>query len=103
MKLEVHGDLFKDNWIYIHDPNLRMARVANYINFSKEMSPNGKVNPITVEYFCLENDEIWNSNDEELIKLAENEMRIAKLFTNEDVVKKGFVERSRKALSLIHI
>lgn len=103
VKLEVHGDLFNDNWIYIHDPNLRMARVANYINFSKEMSPNGKVNPITVEYFCFENDEIWNSNDEELIKLAENEMRIAKLFTNEDVVKKGFVERSRKAYPIIEM
>ena len=30
--------IISDNWIYIHDPKVKMARVSNYLNFSKEMS-----------------------------------------------------------------
>ena len=47
--------LFDDNWIYIHSPNLKMARIADFTNFSKDMSAEGTF-PLTLEYFCFEND-----------------------------------------------
>ena len=31
--------------------------------------------PLTLEYFCYENDKIWNDSDENIIKLAVNELR----------------------------
>ena len=44
--------LFDDNWIYIHSPDLKMARIADFTNFSKDMSIEGNY-PITLEYFAL--------------------------------------------------
>ena len=33
--LTVDQKLFDDNWIYIHSPNIKMARIADFTNFSK--------------------------------------------------------------------
>ena len=44
--------LFDDNWIYIHSPELKMARIADFTNFSKSMSVDGHF-PLTLEYFVL--------------------------------------------------
>ena len=72
---------FPDNWIYINSPEVRMARVANYRSFSTAMTPDPGRTPISVEYFCFENDELWNSSDEELGKLAESELTATGLIT----------------------
>ena len=57
MHVTVDKKLFDDNWIYIHSPNLEMARIADFSNFSEFMS-NKNTYPITIEYFCFENDSI---------------------------------------------
>ena len=103
VKLEIHGSLFKDNWIYIHDPKVKMARISNYRNFSEKMSPDSNVNPVTVEYFCYETDDIWNFNDDELIRLAEKELRLCALLNDKNSIKKGFVIRSLKAYPVIEM
>src|SRR5205085_1109524 len=33
-------DLFPDNWIYIHDPNVRVGRIQNFRSWSPWMVPN---------------------------------------------------------------
>ena len=101
VKLEIHGPLFKDNWIYIHDPKVRMARISNYRNFSDKMSPNVNINPVTVEYFCYETDDLWNFNDDDLIQLAEKELRSCGLLNEKNIIKRGFVIRSPKAYPVI--
>ena len=53
VKLIITGKTFLDNWIYIHDPNVKMARVSNYLNFSKEMSLDPNQNPLTIEFFLF--------------------------------------------------
>ena len=53
VKLVITGKIFLDNWIYIHDPNVKMARVSNYLNFSKEMSSDSNQNPLTIGIFVL--------------------------------------------------
>ena len=103
VKLEIHGPLFKDNWIYIHDPRVKMARVSNYFNFSKNMSPNSNINPVTVEYFCFENDELWNLKDNDLIQLAEKELRLCGLLNKKNFIKRSFVVRSLKAYPVIEM
>src|SRR5262249_349189 len=47
--LKFDGCPFPDNWIYVHDKRVRMARISNYLNFSPDMSSNPKHNPLTVE------------------------------------------------------
>ena len=57
--LTIDKKLFDDNWIYIHSPDLKMARISDFTNFSKEMSVDGNY-PLTLEYFCFQEEEIWN-------------------------------------------
>ena len=101
VKLIITGKIFLDNWIYIHDPNVKMARVSNYLNFSKEMSSDQNRNPLTIEYFCFESDEVWKMNEKELMVLAEKELRKTKLINEENKVLDGFTIRSLNAYPVI--
>lgn len=93
---------FLDTWIYVHSKDLKMARIANYRNFSKGMANGDDVSPLTVEYFAFPEDEIWNLPDEELVGLASAELAKMKLLDASKVVS-AFVVRSEKAYPVIEI
>ncbi len=100
--LEVEGNPFPDNWIYVHAKEVNLARVANYRNFSKEMASNDSKTPITVEYFTFKGDHIWNRQDEELIELAKEELLKMNILQPEQVVD-SFIVRNEKAYPVIEI
>lgn len=100
VNLKIAGHPFPDNWIYIHSKEVKMARVVNYRNFSKDMADGQDVSPITVEYFAFHGDELWNRKDEELIQLAMQELEDMKLTTRLQVLS-GFVVRDEKAYPVI--
>jgi protoporphyrinogen oxidase len=87
---------FPDNWIYIHDPNVKVGRVQNYKSWSPEMVPDPNYCCYGLEYFCFEGDGLWNKPDAELIALAKNELEQIQLAVAADVVD-GCVIRQRKA------
>lgn len=60
----------KDNWIYLNSDNVKAGRVQFYHNWSEDMVPSPDMSCIGLEYFCDENDNLWNSSDEELYNLA---------------------------------
>jgi len=64
---------FPDNWIYLHDPRTEAGRVQNFGAWSADMVPQGKT-CLGVEYFCFEDDEIWQMSDDEAVELAKNEL-----------------------------
>ncbi|MFY9578050.1 MAG: NAD(P)/FAD-dependent oxidoreductase [Gaiellaceae bacterium] len=64
---------FPDNWIYLHDPGTRAARVQNFGAWSEDMVVPGTT-CLGVEYFCFEGDEIWELADEQAIALAKDEL-----------------------------
>ncbi|MBL8839286.1 MAG: FAD-dependent oxidoreductase [Alphaproteobacteria bacterium] len=74
VNLIVAGNPFPDNWIYVHSPDLRAARIANYRNFSPDMAPDEATSPITVEYFCFAGDATWRMTDDALLDLARAEL-----------------------------
>ena len=37
-------DVFPDNWIYIHDPNVEVGRIQNFKNWSDDMVPSEEKN-----------------------------------------------------------
>jgi protoporphyrinogen oxidase len=78
-------DLFPDNWIYIHDPAVKVGRVQNFRSWSPEMVPPG-MSCLGLEYFCFEGDGLWNASDAELIALATKEIAQIGLVTAADVV-----------------
>ena len=94
----VDKKLFDDNWIYIHSPNLEMARIADFSNFSEFMS-NKNTYPITIEYFCFENDSIWNNDNNLIIDFALKELK--SIFGTEFNVVHSAVSRSAKAYPVI--
>ena len=90
------ADLFQDNWIYIHDSAVQVGRIQNFKNWSPQMVPDQSKTCLGLEYFCFEGDGLWNTSDEDLIKLATKELGILGLIDTRDV-EDGAVVRMPKA------
>ncbi len=89
-------DLFPDNWIYVHDPAVRVGRIQNFKNWSPDMIPDHTKTSLGLEYFCSEGDEIWRMPDAALVELGKREIAHIGLARAEDVVD-GCVARVPKA------
>ena len=90
-------DPFPDNWIYIHQPGVRVLRIQNFKSWSPWMVPKGETDAsIGMEYFCFEGDELWNMADDDLVAMAAREIEKLHL-AQANKVKFGFVERVHKA------
>jgi protoporphyrinogen oxidase len=89
-------DLFPDNWIYIHSPEVRVGRIQNFKNWSDDMLPDLSKSSIGMEYFCNIGDDLWEMTDHDLIELAGREIQHLNLAKQADVVD-GFVVRQPKA------
>lgn len=67
-------DLFPDQWIYIHSPDVQVGRIQNFRNWSAAMVPDPDKTSIGMEYFCTEGDEIWTLSDAGLAEIASREL-----------------------------
>jgi protoporphyrinogen oxidase len=85
-----------DNWIYIHDPGVRVGRVQNFKSWSPEMVPDPALACYGLEYFCFEGDGVWTSRDEDLIALASKEL-VQLGLANANEIRDGCVVRQKKA------
>ncbi|HSL21841.1 MAG TPA: NAD(P)/FAD-dependent oxidoreductase, partial [Vicinamibacterales bacterium] len=66
--------LFPDNWIYVHDPRVKLGRIQNFKNWSPEMVPDQSKTCLGLEYFCFEGDGLWSLPDAELVRLGAREL-----------------------------
>jgi protoporphyrinogen oxidase len=66
--------LFPDQWIYIHNPEVKVGRIQNFKNWSAAMVPDPLKTSLGMEYFCNEGDDIWTMPDAALIELATREL-----------------------------
>ena len=89
-------DLFPDNWIYVHDPQVKLGRIQNFKNWSPEMVPDPQKSCLGLEYFCFEGDGLWTTPDEELVRLGTREVAQIGLL-GDGVVIDGTVVRMPKA------
>ncbi len=89
-------DVFPDNWIYIHDPEVKVGRIQNFKNWSPYMVPDQSKTCLGLEYFCFENDSLWSMPDKELIHLGVREIEILG-FASQAEVMDGTVVRMPKA------
>ncbi|HEY7321682.1 MAG TPA: NAD(P)/FAD-dependent oxidoreductase [Candidatus Binatia bacterium] len=77
--------LFPDNWIYIHDPEVKVGRIQNFKNWSPDMVPDQEKTSLGLEYFCSEGDELWTLSDAELVELGKREVERIGLALPSDV------------------
>ena len=89
-------DAFSDNWIYIHDPKVKVGRVQNFNSWSPYMVPDPSMACYGLEYFCFEGDGLWTSSDADLIELGKQEIEKIGL-TKGTAVVDGYVVRQPKA------
>ncbi len=90
--------MFDDNWIYIHDPSVKVGRVQNFRSWSPEMVPDPDKACYGLEYFCFEHDGLWDSSDSDLIELARRELIKIGLAKEGDLID-GCVVRQKKGVS----
>ena len=77
------NEFLDDTWIYIQEPNVKVGRLQIFNNWSPYLVADKNNYWIGLEYFCNEDDDLWNKSDEELITLAKKEILELKL-TNSD-------------------
>jgi protoporphyrinogen oxidase len=89
-------DVVPDNWIYVHEPGVRVGRIQNFKNWSPAMVPNPHKTCLGMEYFVFEDDDLWSSPDESLLELARREIVRLGLVRPEEI-QDGTVVRMQKA------
>jgi protoporphyrinogen oxidase len=88
--------VFPDNWIYVHDPGVKLGRIQNFKNWSPAMVPDARRTCLGLEYFCFEDDELWSLPDRELVAVARRELGAIGLVDPAKVID-GTVVRMPKA------
>ena len=92
------GDIIPDDWIYIHDRNVKMGRLQVYNNWSPYLVRDVEHTVwVGLEYFCNEGDEMWSMTDDEFAHMGIREMVAMHLIDDEKQVLDYHVERVRKA------
>jgi protoporphyrinogen oxidase len=95
--LVVDGDdLFPDNWIYIHEPGVRVGRIQNFRSWSPWMVPDPAKACVGMEYFCFAGDDLWSMEDDDLVALAADELERLRL-APKSKVERGYAIRVPKA------
>ena len=80
------ASVFPDNWIYVHDPSVRVGRVQNFKNWSPDMVPDPRLTCLGLEYFCSRGDDLWSLDDARLIALATREVGAIGLVTANRII-----------------
>ncbi len=89
-------DLFPDNWIYIHEPDVRVGRIQNFRSWSPWMVPDPSKACVGMEYFCFGGDDLWSMDDDDLVALAADELERLNL-SPKTKVERGYAIRVPKA------
>jgi protoporphyrinogen oxidase len=84
-----------DNWIYIHDTQVKTMRIQNFGSWSPYLVKDGR-NVLGLEYTVEEGDQDWNAPDEVLIERGKQELGRLGLVEPEQV-EAGYVVRMPKA------
>jgi protoporphyrinogen oxidase len=68
------GQIVKDNWIYIQEPDVLVGRLQIFNNWSPAMVADPAHVWIGLEYFCNDTDTLWKKSDAEMIAVAKSEL-----------------------------
>ncbi len=94
--LHVGGkNLFPDQWIYVHAPDLRVGRVTNFRNWVPQLVGSSENTILSMEYWCFDQDEIWREADEQLIRRAKQEIESTGLLGDAPVLDGAVVRVPR--------
>ncbi len=84
-------EVFPDQWIYIHDPEVKVGRIQNFKNWSPAMVGDSRYSVLGLEYFCFDSDKMWQAPDSDLIAMAKHELARTGLADESSVVDAAVV------------
>jgi len=90
-------DIFPDNWIYIHSPDVRVGRIQNFRNWSADMVAPGTGATLGMEYFCSRGEDLWTMSDADLVAQSRREIASLGLVDEADLGTEGHVIRELNA------
>ena len=94
--LHIDADnLFPDQWLYIHSPDLLVGRVTNFRNWTPELYGTERTTILALEYWANDDEALWNEDDASLICRAEREIRSTGLVGASELLG-GHVVRIRR-------
>jgi len=97
-KIRTLGNIVPDDWVYVHDRNVKMGRFQVYNNWSPYLVKDVEHTVwLGLEYFCDEGDSMWSMSDEAFARMGIREMVAMRLIDREDMVLDSHVERVKKA------
>lgn len=96
-------DIFPDNWIYVHEPQVAFVRVQNFTNWSPFTSADKNKTHIGVEYICWDTDDLWEAGEQELIDLAKKELKQVGLVDDSELIEKGAVIKNSFAYPVYYL
>ena len=92
--LEVDStDLFSDNWIYVHSPEVKHGRITNFRNWSRELNRDKKTTILCMEFWAFDHDPIWKDRDETIAELAKKEIHLMKLVPPQTEILNAYILR----------
>jgi protoporphyrinogen oxidase len=94
-------EVFPDNWIYVHDPGVKVGRIQNFKNWSEAMVPDPRLTCLGLEYFCFEGDDLWSSSEQDLVDRGRRELERIGICRSDEVFD-GVVVRQPKAYPVYH-
>jgi protoporphyrinogen oxidase len=91
------NNIIPDSVIYIDNPNVKVARIQIYNNFSPYLNRDDHYVTLGLNYYCNEGDYYWNLNDRDFRKLVESELIKLGIIRNNQWIMKYSTVRFNKA------
>jgi protoporphyrinogen oxidase len=85
-KIRTVNNIVPDNWIYIQEREVKLARVQIFNNWSPYLVKDENTVWIGLEYFCNEGDELWSRSDDDFARFAIDEVAKIDIIEKEDVL-----------------
>ena len=96
-KYKTENNIIPDTWIYVQSKSVKLGRIQVFNNWSPYLVKNKNNISLGLEYFCNENDELWNSDSEILRDMAYNELIKMGIIDDTSKIINYHVEKVKKA------
>ncbi len=79
-----NNELFPDNWIYVHSPEVTHGRITNFRNWCPTLTNGKNTSILCLEFWSFDSDTLWQKSDEYLSELAHKELLTLNLISEND-------------------
>ncbi|WP_299435098.1 NAD(P)/FAD-dependent oxidoreductase [uncultured Aquimarina sp.] len=102
--LEINKEnLFEDNWIYVHSPEVQHGRITNFRNWCSSINKGKTSTILCMEFWAFDTDKIWEADDAYLNDLAIKELKTLNLIDSNEIVENYKIVRVPKCYPVYEI